>query len=105
MSYCRCGEDSDIYMYGDGKGWSIHIANTKHTTYNMPDHIKYSGDPKLQLEWIRENSEPLDKPRAGEDIHLSTLQECLDALKQLREEEYLIPQHAIDRVIREMDDI
>ena len=74
MSYCRCTEEgSDVYVYGSGNGWNIHVA------YGV--------------------GLPLD----GKSYSSETPQGCIDILKDLMKEGYGVPQRALDRLAGDVE--
>ena len=72
MSYCRCGSDSDVYMYAsfDGK-YTIHLGNAS-------------------------------KVNPCETFIVDTAKEALDFLKQLRKDGVKVPSYALTRLRKDI---
>ncbi len=72
MSYCRCGSDSDVYMYASFDGnYTIHLGNAS-------------------------------KVNPGETFIVKTAQEALDFLKQLKKSGVKVPPYALTRLRKEI---
>lgn len=124
MSYCRWSSDSfrcDIYCYADiGGGWTIHVAGRRRI---MPDDLR---DPLFQpgvwgndmstekiaklMEGHNKFNEELDKcefeeiktPSAGLSFSLSTLEETIEKMKELKAEGLNVPDYAIEELEEEL---
>jgi hypothetical protein len=78
MSYCRCGEDSDVYVYGSVLGgWTIHIA----------------ADISIESSSI---------PLGTRQLNPQTRGEAIDLLLELRKLGLKVPERAIARFRREI---
>jgi hypothetical protein len=110
MSYCRWSSDgwkSDVYVYESEVGFEIHVATRKvvHSKecpkldFTSP---KFEEQYEAEMEWLDESEmEPLGLPSDGESYTLSTPNECIDKLLELRKEGYHIPQYAINNLKEE----
>jgi len=74
MSYCRLSEDSEVYCYGMGSGWEIHVRADR-------------GDARIEMNRFYETQE-----------------ETLSFLLGARERGFKVPQCAVDRLIREIEE-
>lgn len=77
MSYCRCGNDSDVYLYasGDGSGGYIYCF---HIGFNAPEKHK------------------------GANFYVKTAEEALKKLIDLKADGLKVPKSAITRLKNEM---
>jgi hypothetical protein len=80
MSYCRCGDDSDIYMYCDGRGMAIHLA---------------VGDDRV--------AELMEKHGLAENYFFKTKHFTLLFIGAMSLCGFVIPQGAMDRLKQEID--
>ena len=71
MSYCRCGEDSDVYVLNTWNGIEVHVGH-------MP--------------------RPKKLGMAGDYFEYKTNGWCLRKLLKLREQGLKIPERALDRL-------
>jgi uncharacterized protein YxeA len=78
MSYCRCGDDSDVYVYC-GRMFNIHLAQ---------------GDEKCYELMKQNNVRP--------EYYFETEKETLSYLLNLKQLGFRIPDRAIERLQREI---
>ena len=103
MSYCRFSSDnwnSDIYCYQTVDGYTIHVASNRYDREITP--LDESTEDKL-LKSYRQQREDINKAKkvnieldgAGESYYLSTPQETVDKLKELKSKGFRVPDFAI----------
>lgn len=78
MSYCRCGDDSDVYVYF-GYSFEVYLAQ---------------GNPSC--------FELMQKHNINNHYFFETEQETLDFLLKIKGFGFLIPDRAIERLQREI---
>ena len=96
MSYCRIGDNSDVYCYASEEGWEICTA-ANFCWYEPP--LSEPATVKEMLAKIK--SKPTGLPFAGETFQFKAPGEAADKLLELRGHGYRVPQDAIDRLIKE----
>lgn len=100
MSYCRFGDDSDVYCYLADR-YVVHVGKVtlRHIPKPKPD-----ASEKERLAWakaIEAAINPLGLPHDGQTASFDCADRCADYLEMLRGEGYLVPQHSIDRLRNE----
>ena len=118
MSYCRWSTDdfsSDIYCYaGCDDMFHINIAANRHVFEgDLPKKVSLEADPDAYFARRQEvmrlvdlaNIVPITLPMAGEEILVDTPQEAVDMLLELRETGYNVPQHAIEALMIEAEEV
>lgn len=117
MSYCRIGDDSDVYVYASIEGgYTIIVAEQRAVgewpTYTFPEeHKVYEGSgfyltpegAEAHARWIEENwkSEKIDLPEAGESFHYATTKATYEKLEELHKVGYKIPYRVFKRLADE----
>ncbi len=89
MSYCRCGKDSDVYVYEDiHGGFTCHVANYRYVPvgHSPPN----TGIPQ----------EPIGLPRDGDTFNVVTATDMIATLRNLRALGYKVPEEALDKLRR-----
>lgn len=116
MSYCRFSSDnwqSDVYVYADVTGgFALHVASRKLACELTPlpdindDEVAWAKAYQAQLQEVSHAPrEDIGLPYDGESYYLPDVQATLDKLFTLRDAGYRIPQHAIERLQGELDDV
>jgi len=95
MSYCRSSDDSNVYVFGSGEGWEIHVQASE----QIDKTVRFDQD-NLDAYW--DNWRPFPHEKAGQSILCTTRQECLDKLLGLRASGLMVPDRALDRLRREI---
>lgn len=101
MSYCRFSRESDVYAYPTGNGHAaVHVANH---TYSDEDKLnELLSAERLDFDAVQKLMVPLDSVHAGMQYHVDTLEELRAKLLELRASGLRVPDHAIERVEREI---
>lgn len=111
MSYCRFGDDSDVYVYSDAcvGGWSTHIAARRRIrplTEDCPSKEDFENEEVWKAAhraWMErvfsdDNYEELQLPPEGDYYHTETVADTIDLLKRLQGLGYVVPVRAFDRL-------
>ena len=93
MSYCRIGEDSNVYVFGNGETIEVYVQ----TNQQIPGH---DFDPST-LESFFAGYEPFPHERAGEYFDCKVTEECLGVLLMLKNEGLKVPVRAMRRLRKE----
>ena len=107
MSYCRFScdyHDSEVYVYDCGSGIVIHIAGVKlkhkypgrrRETQGLNDWLECY---RLARDWLSRDAEwvDIDHPEAGEIYRELPIENAIKKLKQLKDDGFHIPDHAIE---------
>ena len=122
VSYCRNGEDSDVYAYKSAVGYSIHVANSRdkqnphcEDMWNCPEKpILEIENPSLEIfnKWWEYNAEVVSKWQgkhlnfdyhdlAGKAYFLETLEEFKNKMLELKELGLMVPDRAFERIKKE----
>jgi len=80
MSYCRCGEGSEVYVYGGATKYEVHFG---------------VGMPDVEKKLARERIEPHKS--------FDTLQETYDFLVSIQQLGFEVPDYAFERMEEELD--
>lgn len=104
MSYCRFGDDSDVYVYMSGNGITIHVAN-KRKKDGVDVAAKMEGvKPKDMVDVFEDCYETIPLPCVGEDYMGLDHEEALEILTKLDALGYRVPTCVFVRLLEEMDE-
>ena len=95
MSYCRSSDDSNVYVFGNGQGWEIHVQASE----QIDKTARF--DPGTDAYW--DNWQPFPHKEAGKYYMCQTRQECLDQLLRLLDDGIMVPDRALDRLRTEIE--
>ena len=105
MSYCRCGNDSDVYLYASVVGgWTLHVAQNKKIKEMTPMSEKFPLTEEDREQWVREWDECweiITLPDAGASFRFDTIDEVIEKLNDLKTKGYIVPEYAYERLYRE----
>lgn len=118
MSYCRFSSDigkSDVYVYESDYGWVTHVARNRiQTDEELPPIVMlYHENTQAFLDRVKKVSDILARgkrvgiglPWDGTTFTDSTPKKCADRLIALKELGYHVPQHAIDALLEEWNEM
>lgn len=124
MSYARFSSDdfrSDVYVYESADGFVLHVASNRTTITDeqhatLPPAGDLTSEEGIQAYLDRNNAlhqlvmtaaavEAIDHPQAGETFILDEPGDCADKLEELRTEGFYVPQHAIDTLREEQNEV
>ena len=132
MSYCRMGDDSEVYCYYTGSSWVIHVAHSRSKPdveqisvwdfqHNAPcgptppEHSqiiagagpawKAWGDYHAHLYklYMDKYKDEIGPPFGGQTYYCSSRVEFYSTLEKIRDSGILVPQRAFDRILEEAD--
>jgi hypothetical protein len=96
MSYCRWGDDSDVYVYSDVRGgWTTWVAARR-------KREGYIFSPANVVKDMEDGYVDIDLPYVGKGFNDATLAKCIARLEDLRALGYAVPQYALDRLRKEL---
>lgn len=118
MSYCRFSSDvnkSDVYVYESDTGWITHVAQDRvQTDEELPPEVNPCYENvEAYLDRIKQVAEILGHgkwaviglPFDGDTFNDATPKECATRLIELKELGYHVPQHAIDALLEEWEEM
>jgi len=112
MSYCRWSSDgwrSDVYVYESSDGFEIHVARYKRVHPDPCPTVDYTSPDAAEQDeaadrWLDESRlEPLSLPCDGASFCFATPREAACKLRELHQEGYHIPLHALGALAEEED--
>lgn len=81
MSYCRIGENSDVYAFSDGTSFVVQVARNRSDAL---DEDAADAMPASDLwQWLQEHSHPIGGRCDGEEFVLNTPAELVEKLRDL----------------------
>lgn len=101
MSYCRWGDNSNVYMFYHMDGYySINVASSRATGPSHTEELfSVLNDVPTELPF---RATPIGLAHDGEQFMADTPEDALNTLLMLANEGYLVPQHPIDRLQEEI---
>jgi hypothetical protein len=95
MSYCRVGDEgSDVYMYADVQGgYTLHVARNRVIKGPRIKHGALKG--LLRVRKINHHC-------AGESYNVSSREEMINLMLELKLEGFGVPRRAIDQLLDEI---
>lgn len=104
MAYCRLSDTCDVYMFNSVLGyWDISTAvSVKDPNFKFPDNIK---SPRERMNYGIQFGMyiPWDHPFANKIFKAYSREEAMSILLMLRREGVRIPDYAIERLQKEID--
>lgn len=101
MSYCRTGVDSDVYLFRGHSCLVLHVAWNRGPIAPNPG-LKATDEDVAK--WILGPALPFDHPFAGETFKTKSRQQMIAKLEIIRMLGGRVPQDAIDRLNREIEE-
>lgn len=103
MAYCRFSDTCDVYMFNSVFGyWDISTAvSVKDPNFKMPDNIKSPRDRLIY--GIQFGMIPWNHPFANKGFKAYSREDAMTILQMLRREGVRIPDYAIERLQKEID--
>jgi hypothetical protein len=117
MAYCRWSSDnwrSDVYVYESDQGIAIHVAGMRYVGERPEGSWIKEKDGKLVVDedfalrsrqWLETaDMVAIGGPSDG-DTYACDHAEALETLARLRREGYHVPQHVIDEIREELEEM
>lgn len=118
MSYCRFSSDirkSDVYVYESDYGWVTHVAqNRVQTDEALPPEVMLCQEnaeaffyrmKKVSEILARGKRVGIGLPWDGATFTDPTPKKCADRLIKLKNLGYHVPQHAVDALLEEWEEM
>jgi len=102
MSYCIFDNDCDVYVWDSEGGYGLMIS--KGRVGPPPEDIYGNTFNAVDLlEFLKENIDPIDHPEAGQQYFFTNPQGLYEKLMELRREGFMVPDYALDNVLRDIE--
>lgn len=92
MSYCRFGDDSDVYVYNSFSSLAIHVAKSRCIRELSSEDT---------MEEILASFKPIDLPHDGASFYPVSINACVNQLLILRNLGYKVPEYVITQLRQE----